>query len=229
VPDTLTGFGVFLLAVLPGGLYVWSFERVVGRWGIGLSDRLLRIVAASAVFIAAFSYPLYLGWRSLKELEGAGDSRSIADLITDGEPVPWWVYLLPLAYVITPFVLGTWAGRAVRSSNARWKSVGRIISGKDPAPRAWDFLFSSSPGATIRMRLKDEGTWVGGQFGEDSYAAGYPEEPQDLFLEMTYAMDQEDGSFTQDENGDFVEIGSGLMIRWSEVQFLEVFPLQEES
>jgi hypothetical protein len=77
--------------------------------------------------------------------------------------------------------------------------------------------------------LKEGGTWIGGQFGEASYAAGYPEEPQDLYLEATYAMLQSDGSFVQDEEGDFVELGSGLSIRWDEVHFLEMFPLEEQA
>jgi hypothetical protein len=45
VPGTLQALGVFLLALLPGAIYIWSFERVVGRWGIGLSDRVLRFTA----------------------------------------------------------------------------------------------------------------------------------------------------------------------------------------
>jgi hypothetical protein len=74
------------------------------------------------------------------------------------------------------------------------------------------------------MKLKDDGPWLGGFFGEDSYAAGYPEEPQDLYLERTFAMDQADGSFLTDTAGNPQELGSSLLIRWSEVQFLEVFP-----
>jgi hypothetical protein len=42
-------------------------------------------------------------------------------------------------------------------------------------------------------------------------------------------MLQRDGSFVQDEEGDFVELGSGLLIRWDEVHFLEVFPLEEQA
>lgn len=229
MPDSLTAFGVFLLAVLPGGLYVWSFERVVGRWGIGLADRLLRLVAASAVFLAVFAAPLYLFWTELSEHRLGTGRRSVAEFLAHGEVFPWWVYLCLIGYVSVPIVLGTLAGRAVRSRDPRWKGVGRLIGGKTPAPRAWDFVFSSSPGATVRLRLKEGGTWIGGQFGEASYAAGYPEEPQDLYLEATYAMLQSDGSFVQDEEGDFVELGSGLLIRWDEVHFLEVFPLEEQA
>jgi hypothetical protein len=63
---------------------------------------------------------------------------------------------------------------------------------------------------------------VGGFFGGDSYAAGYPEEPQDLLLEQSYKMSV-DGSFVE-EDGDFVVIGSRLLIRFEEIDVLEFFP-----
>ena len=66
--------------------------------------------------------------------------------------------------------------------------------------------------------------WLGGFYGLDSYAAGYPEEPQDIYLEETYAMNQDDGLFLHMENGSLERLGSGLLIRWEEVLFLEVFP-----
>jgi hypothetical protein len=69
--------------------------------------------------------------------------------------------------------------------------------------------------------------WVGGQFGDASYAAGYPEEPQDLYIETAYQLDQADGSFATDEHGDFIPTGGALLVRWGEVQSCGVFPLQE--
>lgn len=58
----------------------------------------------------------------------------------------------------------------------------------------------------MRLRLKESGDWVGGLFRADSYAAGYPEEPQDLSLEQAYEM-LADGTFaTNDEVP--VELGS---------------------
>jgi hypothetical protein len=118
--------------VLPGGLYVWSFERVVGRWGIGLADRLLRLVAASAVFLAVFAAPLYLFWTELSEHRLGTGRRSVAEFLAHGEVFPWWVYLCLIGYVSVPIVLGTLAGRAVRSRDPRWKGVGRLIGGKAP-------------------------------------------------------------------------------------------------
>jgi len=71
--------------------------------------------------------------------------------------------------------------------------------------------------------LKDD-TWIGGLFSKGSYAAGYPD-PQDLYLERTYAV-RSDGIFAPGISDDgFDELGSGILVRWEEVKFLEMFPL----
>ena len=229
MPDTVEAFGVFLLAILPGALYVWSFERVVGRWGIGLADRLFRFAAASAVFLAIFAAPLYYLRAEFvhHRVVDADDRIHFVNRVSDGEDLPWWLFAVPLAYVFIPAVAGTGVGHAVAAKSARWKSVGRVLVGRDPAPRAWDFLFSSTPSAVLRIKLKDGGAWLGGFFGESSYAAGYPEEPQDLFLEETYAMNQEDGSFVRDGQGRPVKLGSAVLLRWDEVLLVEGFRLEE--
>lgn len=58
----MTGLGaatLVLLALLPGALFVWSFERWAGRYGIGLPDRALRFAGGSAVFLSISAGPLY--------------------------------------------------------------------------------------------------------------------------------------------------------------------------
>jgi hypothetical protein len=229
VPDTLHAVGVFLLAVLPGAIYIWSFERVVGRWGIGLSDRVLRFTAASAAFLVLFLAPLYYlraEYVHHRVVTATGEVR-YENRLSDAGPLPWWLFVLPIAYLAIPAALGTAVGRAVRSPSEFWSAVGRVAAGRDPAPRGWDYLFSSEPAAAVRMKLKDDGPWLGGFFGESSHAAGYPEEPQDLFLERTFAMNQSDGSFLTDENDAPQELQTSLLVRWSEIQFLEVFPEEE--
>jgi hypothetical protein len=224
MPSTLQALGVFLLAVMPGAVYIWSFERVVGRWGISLSDRVLRFTAASAIFLASFSAPIYFLRNEYVHHRVIEHGRvTYKDRIADGAPLPWWLFLLPLVYFAIPAALGTGAGRAVRSEKPFFKNVGRAMAGRDPAPRAWDYVFSNAPAAAVRMKLKDDGPWLGGLFGSESYAAGYPEQPQDLYLERTFAMNQDDGSFVADATGTPEELGTALLIRWDEVEFLEFF------
>ena len=59
MPGTFQAAAVVVLAMLPGALYVWAFERQAGRYGIGLSDRILRFAGGSAVLLAIFAGPLY--------------------------------------------------------------------------------------------------------------------------------------------------------------------------
>lgn len=230
MPDTIQAFGVFLLAVLPGALYVWSFERVVGRWGIGLSDRLLRFTAASAVFLAIFAWQLYELRSEYQHHARTGPNGKtiFVNRIANGDDLPWWLFVMPLLYISLPIVAGTAVGKTVRASSSGWQRIGRILAGRDPAPRAWDYLFTSRPAASVRLKLK-AGHWLGGFYGDRSYAAGYPEEPQDLFLERTFAMDQEDGAFVLDDEGEPVDLGTALLIRWDEVAFMEVVSQGEVS
>jgi hypothetical protein len=168
MPDTFQAVAVLVFALLPGALYVWAFERQAGRWGVGLSDRLLRFVGGSALFHAAAAPLTYWLWADRW------------DEIQRGEPVSWWLWPLVLAYVAIPAVGGTVVGRGVRSE----KSWTTFFTGPDPAPRAWDHLFGQKADGWVRLRMKS-GVWIGGAYadanGRRSYAAGYPE-PQDLFL-----------------------------------------------
>ena len=53
--NTFQALAVTLLAVLPGASYTFAYERVVGAFGVSLSDRLVRFTAASAIFHVRFS------------------------------------------------------------------------------------------------------------------------------------------------------------------------------
>jgi hypothetical protein len=60
--DSFEALAVTILALLPGALFTWSFEREVGDRGAGLADRVYRFVGFSAIFHAALAYPEYLFW-----------------------------------------------------------------------------------------------------------------------------------------------------------------------
>ncbi|MEX2556684.1 MAG: DUF6338 family protein [Actinomycetota bacterium] len=222
MPDTLEAVLVLFVVVLPGALHTWAAEREAGRWGIGLSDRVLRFVGASVVYQMALAAPTYLAWKDhLHRRIVSNGATAYSSSLTDGT-TPSWVWLLALAYVMVPIAGGTIAGVSIH----RWPRLSRILVGRDPAPRAWDFLFAGRPQGVLRARLKSNDRWVGGWFGERSYAAGYPEQPQDLLVERTYRL-LEDGSFAEGEaDGGYDEIGSSLLIRWEEIVELEFFPSQ---
>src|SRR5947207_2065486 len=201
MPQTFQALGVIVLALLPGALYVWSFERLVGAWGIGLSDRLLRFIGVSAILHALLAPITYRLWFHYVR------SGQIA---AGHLPLSSWAFVL--GYVAVPIALGSSVGFATRHGS-RWA---RIITGLDPAPRAWDYLFGRRPDGWIRIRLK-EGTWLAGAYavkgeGWRSYASGYPEK-QDLFLVEAAEVDPETGAFEFDECGKPALRGPGVLIR----------------
>lgn len=77
------------------------------------------------------------------------------------------------------------------------------------------------------MRLKS-GIWVGGAFSDDpgsrgSYAAQHPGEQQDVYVSLQAEVDPENGDFHRDESGSIILRGSGILIRWEEVEYLEFY------
>jgi len=209
MPDTLQALVVILVGLLPGALYTWSFERVVGDWGIGLSDRLLRFVGVSSILQVVMAPATLWVWRTF----------ITTGRLREGD-VPLALWPVAIAYVALPIALGIVVGRGTLA-RAEWVHV---FTGPSPAPRAWDYLFGLRPDGWVRLRLKS-GVWIGGAYtsnedGIGSYAAGYPDE-QDLFIAEAYALDPESGEFELDEHGNVVQTGSAILVRWSEVEYLD--------
>lgn len=209
MPESFQSLAVLVVALLPGALYVWAFERQAGAWGIRLADRLLRFIGFSALLHALLAPVTYRLWTDFIRSGrlGSGD-------------VPLWLWPLPLTYVGGSILLGTIVGRGTRSRRP-WA---RLFTGPDPAPRAWDHLFGSRPDGWIRLHLKSGG-WLGGAFatrpdGTRSYAASYPDE-QDLYLVEAIECDPDSGAFVLDEAGTPVSRGSSILVRWSEVEYLD--------
>jgi len=215
--ETFQAIAVTILAVLPGALYTWSFEREVGNWGVGLSDRILRFVGFSSIFHAVLAFPEWLLWTRYVHHVQDG---SLTSPIADGR-APDWLAIVPLAYVGLPIAVGLVAARAARA----FRPWVRILVGPRPQPRAWDRLFWEGSSLLVRLRMKNE-MWLGGLFGDRSYASGYPE-PQDLLLETTYQMEP-DGWFGADEEGELLDVGSSVLVSWEDVDFMEAFPLPLE-
>jgi hypothetical protein len=134
--------------------------------------------------------------------------------------VPLFLWLAPLAWVSVPVAAGTLVGWGAR----RGLGWARAVTGPNPAPRAWDHLFGSAPDGWIRIRLKS-GRWLAGAYakmpdGSRSYAAGYPED-QDLYLVEAIEVDPESGEFLLDAEGEPALRGSGILVRWEEVEYLD--------
>lgn len=204
---TFEALAVLLLALIPGAIYTWAFERIAGRWGIGLSDRLYRFVGISAfyqVLIAPATYNIWLGY-----IRKSAPHRF---------QFPLWMWAAIFGYVALPAAIGTVLALSFKGGRG-WA---RAIVGATAPPTAWDAMFSGAPAsAYVLMRLKS-GKWVGGRFDDGSYVGGYPE-PADLYLITELAIDQDREDFIRDDAGDPVPQGGyGLLVRWEEVEYLEV-------
>jgi hypothetical protein len=209
--STFQALAGVVLALLPGAAYTFAYERVAGPFGISLSDRLIRFLAASAVFHAVLAGPELLLYRHFVVTGrlGRGD-------------VNWLlVAAVALAYMAVPTAAGTLVGLG-RQRN--WRGV-RLL-GDTPEPRAWDYLWRLGVPGVVRMKLKS-GTWLAGVYGTTvsgrrSYAAGYPESG-DLYLSLQLRVDAVTGEFARDDDDRPLPVpgGSGLLVRWSEIEYLE--------
>lgn len=210
MPSTFQGVAAVLIAVLPGALYIWAYERVVGRWGIGLTDRLLRFVGISVALHVAGAPITYHLWHAYLR-HGALPADHV---------LPLWLWYVALGYVAVPIALGTIVGRGA-TAEAWWA---KFLIGASKAPTAWDAIFSGKPEGWVLLRLKS-GRWIGGAFTDKSYTAGYPEDA-DIFLSAEGLVDQETEMFVLDDQDQPVTLGWGVLVRWNEVEYLEVTPVE---
>jgi hypothetical protein len=138
LPTSLIALGIILVAVFPGAVYTWAFEREAGSYGVTLADRTLRFLAASTVIHLLFAWPEYLVFRIA--IEGR-------DQILAGQFALLWLVLLLLSVI--PALAGTVLGGlyATRTTRTSWPKLRRsltvererrllhILLGRDPAPR----------------------------------------------------------------------------------------------
>ncbi|MFI8434023.1 DUF6338 family protein [Streptomyces sp. NPDC079020] len=204
-PSTVNQLLGLVLFLVPGMTYQFLRERwrgpVPGEAELGA--RILRAVTAGVALngvYAVIAGPALVGaWR---RAERAGIGGAVAE-----RPRTAGLCAL-LLFLVVPAAA---AAAVSYGERRRARSVYR------PVPSAWDYAFgvrADSGPRYVRARLKD-GTWVGGWFGERSYASGYPSEA-DLYLQSSYRMGT-DGSF-----GPRVEGTDGIYLRMADVDVVEL-------
>lgn len=196
IPTNWTALLLLAVAVLPGAMFTFAFERQAGAFGVSLADRVLRFVAVSGLLAVLYAWPAY------------GFHRFVFDakpFRTAQFAVAWCAAVVGLAL---PAAAGTALGGlyATRGTRTGWQRIRKGLTperetrllqaalGRDPAPRAWDHYFSERPTVYLRVRRQD-GTFMAGLFAQNSYAGGFPQDG-DLLLEQAWSLD-EDGALTK--------------------------------
>ncbi len=205
-------FGLWFI-FLPGALFMWSYGLSSGWWTTHRqgSQYLLLSIGYSAVFHLLFAPLTYHIW-----------STYWKD-ISQGREVSPWLWVALSIYVLIPGLLGFYSGLATLKAEFDLRKLygwTRYIMGRTQNLQAWDFLFGRKDlNGWIRFRTK-EGIFLGGYYGKGSYVSGYPE-PQDIYLNGLAEIDSLTGEFNLDEEGNPILLGSGLLLRWDEVEYLE--------
>lgn len=215
MPSSMIAVLVIGIAVLPGSMYTWAYERQASAFGVTFADRTLRFIAISLIF------HVVLGWLEFVLYRWAftGESFGVGQFAA-----AWGAAVLLMAI---PAVVGTVLGGLYSTRNSRqgWSRVRSRLSGKGekrllrwalgktPAPRAWDHLFSDRPTVYLRIRTVD-GTWLAGQFADHSYAGGYPHDT-DILLEQAWEVTDDGGSLGQG-------LGYPLYVPAGQVAWLEI-------
>jgi Family of unknown function (DUF6338) len=212
VPNNSFQLVMVLAFLVPGSVYQFVRARLRGPEPDDSSslNRVLRALTFSAALVT--SYALFAG-RSVLELVDHVQGANREAALEAVSPLAAWaltlLFVVPAGLAGLVFYLPRWGG-------PKWPSWLRLTY--DPMPRAWDYAFnayaSSGISATYVRVLTNDGRYLGGWFGDQSYASSFPE-PRELFIEIAHQM-SEDGEF-----GDEVEGSSGLYIRCDDVRALE--------
>lgn len=217
VPSTATQLLITLVLVVPGFVYHGVLIRIGGRTpaDADLSSRLMRAIVASTIF--ALTYLVIAGTQIGDALtrtpeEGLQHLRKYAVASIVG------VVIVPvLAAAAMAWALGSERFQEIKHSVLpdRWNRI-------DTRPSAWDVAFAAAEHPCfVRVQMRDR-TWYAGYFGPSSYASSFPDPPS-LFLEISYAVDDE-GRILEP-----IEGNAGAVINCSEAVLVELLPSWDKS
>lgn len=219
--QTLQALAVLTLAVVPGAVGTFSYERHAGPLPGDISERTVRFLIGTALLFplsALIAWPVWTHVLHVKTTGGAG--TVFRNRLETGEGVPILWTALPVVYVVAPWLAGLLAGR-IRVAILK-RSAKRAKAWRTPVTlKAWDRVFLRPGPKLISVRLRD-GHWVGGLFGPQSYASPLASSAKELLLEVSYEVDVE-GKIVRDASGVPVEAGTAsVMIQAADVDLMLV-------
>ena len=217
VPSTATQLLITLVLVVPGFVYHGVLIRIGGRTpaDADLSSRLMRAIVASTIF--ALTYLVIVG-------------TQIEDVLTTTpeealQHLRRYAIASIVGVVVVPVLAAagmTWALGSERFQRIKHRLLPDRWNRIDTRPSAWDVAFAAAEDPCfVRVQMKD-GTWYAGYFGPDSYASSFPDPPS-LFLEISYAVDDEGQILNP------IEGNASAVIDCSESVLVEILPSGDES
>ncbi|MDP4512028.1 DUF6338 family protein [Nonomuraea turcica] len=206
-PTTFMQVMIVILLVLPGVSYQFVRERLRGLapGHKELGERVLRALTAGIVLDTVY---VVLGGEWLVRLFYDRQQGWLADAATNPRLAALAALLLLVVIPAGSAWLVGWL--AVRGTGSAYK----------PTPTAWDDAFSKRAHCFVRARLKS-GHWVGGWYGERSFASGYPQSA-DVYLQTAWALSKA-GRFEHS-----LPYSGGVYIRMDEVECLDFIEAPRE-
>lgn len=205
---TISGFKILFYIIsfiIPGFIIRAILERLAPmKRASGKQSRFLQLLTLGFVN----SVGLFVAFRS-KVL----DPSAMKGALKDGSNLTRWLLIVLVLPVLLGFLFA--ALREWDRPKEVLESMGfSVLRGE---PTAWDYrMHKINAGAPVVVTLSD-GKVVGGDLGDDSYAAS-GKNGGDLYLEETYMLDQ--GQWT------IYEGAPGIWIDGSEIKHVEFYPLE---
>ena len=212
MPTTIEGAVVFIALVAPGLLFEIGLSRGANHLRRSLADRVLRFLAWSLMaHVVLFPVTVALYRMTAGDLTHVGVLPIIA----------LWGWLLVLAG--GPY----WAGTSIsgltaddgRPAHGWRRKVARAAFGRGPEPLAWHWLWKHSEpaGGFVRVRLRDSGDWIVGQW---VYSA---DDPDDLLIDR-YRCSRRTGELKLDDQGLALTLGWRTLVRVCDLDRIEFQP-----
>ncbi|MET0435757.1 MAG: DUF6338 family protein [Cellulomonas sp.] len=216
MPETWGQAAVTLTLVVPGFVYRASWQSVAGpdpaRPDFG--TRVLHAMVATGVFAGAYAaaFVPVLAAYAREPAQALGNARAVGlGFVVLAIALPWLAARLCFWVVRSDrFVLLT----------ARTPPALRRGRPLDHPPSAWDRAFGGAPRGWVRVRFAD-GRWLGGWYGDDSFATTHPHPPE-LFVEEGWVVG-DDGTFS-----DVVHAPGGMVIRCADAVAVDFLPCRRE-
>jgi Family of unknown function (DUF6338) len=215
---TFEALSLLVLAILPGAVLMFSYEHHAGPLAGSPNERVVRFVVGTVLVfpytatIAAWAYTRVFHVR----VDGSRDEFANRLEHPTGLSPAWT--LLPLVYVIVPWVLGWLAGKGRVWWRAR--AVKNQTTSLVPGVSAWDIVFLEPGPKLISAKLRG-GPWVAGVFSDSSFASAPAGKQKELVLEAGVQID-EAGQIERDVYGTPTVLPGAVVLNYADVELMMV-------